>query len=272
MATTQHHDAAAAVPELHCRRVGAGPDLVMLHGWGLHAGIWEPVIEALSGCFRLHLYDLPGHGRSAPAEGFGLEVLRAALLRSVPERAHWLGWSLGGLAALDFAAHHPDRVSRLALVACNAQFVATADWPQAMTPEVLEDFALALETDHAATLKRFLGLVARGAPGSGVLRALRSAMQAAPPPTAGALCSGLEILRATDLRAQARALPMPVLWLAGARDTLVPVAALRVLAGANPQQRLFEIAQAGHAPFISHPDAFIAAVTEFFACTTKPAC
>lgn len=264
-ASSQYHDSAAAVPELHCRRVGAGPDVVMLHGWGLHAGIWEPVIEALSGRFRLHLYDLPGHGRSAPAEGFGLEVLRAALVRSAPERAYWLGWSLGGLAALDFAAHHPDRIARLALVACNAQFVATADWPQAMTPEVLEDFARALETDHAATLKRFLGLVARGAPDSGVLRMLRHALQATPPPTAGALRSGLEILRATDLRAQARALPMPVLWLAGARDTLVPVAAVRAQVADQPRQRLHEFAQAGHAPFISHPDAFVAAVTEFFA-------
>lgn len=264
-ASSQHHDSAAVIPELYCRRLGTGPDVVVLHGWGLHAGIWEPVIAALSGRFRLHLYDLPGHGRSAPTERFGLETLCAALARSAPEQARWLGWSLGGLAALNFAARYPQRVTRLALVASNPKFVAAADWPHAMAPGVLEDFAQSLGADYPATLKRFLGLVARGAPDSGVLRALRSAMQAAPPPSAGALRSGLEILRATDLRAQARALPMPVLWLAGARDTLVPVAALRAQTTGQPRQRLHEFAQAGHAPFISHPDAFVAAVTEFFA-------
>lgn len=256
---------AATVPELHCRRVGAGPDVVLLHGWGLHAGIWEPVIEALSVRFRLHLYDLPGHGRSAPVARFELGDVSAALARSAPERACWLGWSLGGMAALDFATRHPARVTRLALVASNPKFVAATDWPHAMAPEVLEDFARALETDYDATLNRFLGLVARGAPDSGVLRALRRALQATPPPSAGALRSGLDVLRSADLRAQARALTMPALWLAGARDTLVPVAALRALATAHPQQCLHEFGEAGHAPFISHPDAFVAAVTEFFA-------
>jgi pimeloyl-[acyl-carrier protein] methyl ester esterase len=260
---TRSHKSETRVPELHCRRVGTGPDLVMLHGWGLHAGIWEPVIEALSGRFSLHLYDLPGHGLSAPLERFGLDELGAALARSAPDRAHWLGWSLGGMVAMDFAARNPARVTRLALVASNPKFVAAADWPHAMAPEVLEDFARNLGADYAATLNRFLALVARGAPDSGVLRTLRRAMQGAPPPTLGALRSGLDILRMADLRARTRALGMPVLWLAGARDTLVPVAALRELAAALPCQRLHEFAQAGHAPFVSHPDAFVMALTEF---------
>lgn len=261
--STQAHGGDAAALELRCRRVGAGPDLVLLHGWGLHAGIWDPVVEALSRRFRLHLYDLPGHGLSAPVDHFTVDEVCAALARSVPERAHWLGWSLGGMLAMAFAARHPQRVTRLALVASNPKFVASADWPHAMAPEVLAGFAQALGADYAATLNRFLGLVARGAPDSGVLRTLRRALQSTPAPTAGALRAGLEILRCADLRAPAGALQMPVLWLAGARDTLVPVAALRALVEASPRQRLCEFAQAGHAPFISHPDAFIAALTEF---------
>jgi pimeloyl-[acyl-carrier protein] methyl ester esterase len=257
----QSTDTAAL--ELHCRSVGTGPDLVLLHGWGLHAGIWEPVVEALSARFRLHLYDLPGHGLSAPVQHFTRDEVCAALARSAPAQAYWLGWSLGGMLALEFAARHPERVMRLALVASNPKFVAAADWPQAMAPDVLEGFAEALATDHASTLNRFLGLVARGAPDNGVLRTLRRAMQSASAPTAGALRAGLEILRCADLRTQAAALQMPVLWMAGARDTLVPIAASRALHAAYPHQRLCEFAQAGHAPFISHPDAFVEALTEF---------
>ena len=45
--------------------VGAGPPLVLLHGWGLHAGFFSPLLPALARRYRVHAVDLPGHGRSA---------------------------------------------------------------------------------------------------------------------------------------------------------------------------------------------------------------
>lgn len=256
---------AQLATQLHCRRVGQGPDLVLLHGWGLHAGIWEPVIEPLSTRFRLHLYDLPGHGHSASTQHLTLDSLCAALAEAAPAQAYWLGWSLGGMVALAFAARHPQRVTRLVLAASNPRFTAADDWPHAMAPEVLEEFACALGEDYAATLNRFLGLVARGAPDNAVLRTLRQAMKSAPAPTVDGLRSGLEILRTADLRERVPALAMPTLLLAGARDTLVPVAALRALVERHPQLQLREFAQAGHVPFISHPQEFVAALMEFLA-------
>lgn len=252
-----------SLPMLHCHRIGQGPDLVMLHGWGLHAGIWETITAPLAARFRLHLFDLPGHGHSAQSDAFTLASLCTALAQEAPPQAHWLGWSLGGTLALAFAARYPQRVSRLLLVAHNPRFVADASWPQALAADVLEGFAQGLSDDYAATVKRFVSLVARGAPDSTVLRQLRHAMAAAPPPSREALCGGLAILRDTDLRPQLSALSMPVLWLGGARDTLVPIAALRSLVAAYPHMQLREFAHAGHAPFISHPQEFAAAVTEF---------
>ena len=44
--------------------VGRGPNLTMLHGWGLNGAVWGGVRDALAQCHTLHIVDLPGHGRS----------------------------------------------------------------------------------------------------------------------------------------------------------------------------------------------------------------
>ena len=49
---------------LHVEIRGTGPDLVLLHGWALHGGMWGPWLDELGRRARLHLIDLPGHGRS----------------------------------------------------------------------------------------------------------------------------------------------------------------------------------------------------------------
>ena len=49
---------------MHIETVGQGPDLVLIHGWALHGGVFAPLVARLSGRFRLHLVDLPGHGHS----------------------------------------------------------------------------------------------------------------------------------------------------------------------------------------------------------------
>lgn len=255
----------SAVSQLYCRCVGHGPDRVLLHGWGLHAGIWEPVLDSLAARARLHLYDLPGHGHSVACSAFTLEEACAALAQTAPEQADWIGWSLGGMVALEFAARYPQRVRRLVLIASNPRFVTASDWPHAMAPDVLESFARALDTDYSDTVQRFLALVARGAPDNSVLRTLRNALRRAPLPTAAGLRGGLEILRSADLRARLGAVSVPVLLMGGARDTLVPIAALRGLAQLHSNVRLHEFADAGHAPFISHVQPFVGALTEFLA-------
>ena len=49
---------------LQVERRGDGPDLVLLHGWGMHGGVWDELVPRLAARFRVHVPDLPGHGRS----------------------------------------------------------------------------------------------------------------------------------------------------------------------------------------------------------------
>ncbi|ODN67960.1 alpha/beta fold hydrolase [Methylophaga muralis] len=149
------------------KRVGQGPDLVMVHGWSMHSGVWQPLIELLADKFTLHLVDLPGHGQSDwQAEALQIEPLLAKLADSLPLTAHWLGWSLGGQLSLAFASRYPQRVNKLILLAANPKFVTSDDWHCAMDAAVFAVFAGQLDHNQRETLKRFVMLQARGAEGS----------------------------------------------------------------------------------------------------------
>ncbi|HNE00663.1 MAG TPA: pimeloyl-[acyl-carrier protein] methyl ester esterase, partial [Plasticicumulans sp.] len=47
---------------LYCQSWGSGPDLVLLHGWGMHGGVWDDTVEAFIDDWRVTVIDLPGHG------------------------------------------------------------------------------------------------------------------------------------------------------------------------------------------------------------------
>jgi len=234
---------------------GDGPDLVLVHGWGLNGGVWDtlaPLLEA-SG-FRVTRVDLPGYGRSAWHGEAGVDALAQAVLACVPERAAWLGWSMGALVAVQAALAAPARIARLVLVAATPSFITRPDWTAAMEPHLLEGFARDLQRDYLRTLQRFLALQVRGSDAAeAALRELRARLLQHGEPAPESLLAGLAILRATDLRAQLAGIACPALWLMGARDTLVPEAAACQAAARMPDARVEVIAGAGHAPFLARP-------------------
>ena len=242
-----------------------GPDLVLLHGWGLHSGVWEETAAELAQRFRVTLIDLPGHGQSpVPAGRYTLSALAQALAAVAPAPAAWIGWSLGALAAMQVALLHPAQVNRLALVTATPRFTQTTDWPHAVAPQVLDEFHTALAADHHATLRRFLALQLRGSEGARATQQQLEALlfQQGTPNLAG-LNAGLALLRDSDLRRDLAAIHCPTLVAAGERDTLTPPAAQRYLAEHLPHAQLSVIAGAGHAPFLSHNTAFMRVLHTF---------
>lgn len=246
---------------LHVERAGRGPDLVLLHGWGLHGGVWNALASRLARRFRLHVVDLPGHGHSRGIPFAGLDAAVDAVAASVPERVRACGWSLGGLVALRLAARHPDRVASLALVSATPCFVRREGWPQAMARETLEDFALGLREEPSRTIRRFVNLNALGGPQARErMRELAAMLDERGPPAAEALASGLATLRDTDLRDEVAAIECPATVIHGGRDALVPPGAGRWLAGALPRAAFVEIAEAAHLPIVSHPESVASAL------------
>jgi pimeloyl-[acyl-carrier protein] methyl ester esterase len=249
---------------LFVETTGHGPDLVLLHGWGMHGGIWDGVREPLAEKFRLHVLDLPGYGASAHREPYTLAGLARAVAEVMPDRAHLCGWSLGGQVALRLALDFPERVDKLILLGTTPCFRQRPDWPHGMEDATMREFARSLEEDYAGTLKRFLSLQARsGDDARQVIALLRAKLFQRGEPSLGTLRAGLAILRDLDLREEAAAVARPALILHGERDTLTPPEAGAWLARHLPQAQLVMLGGSAHAPFLSHPGETIHAIEGF---------
>lgn len=250
---------------LHFETIGTGPKLVMLHGWGMHSGVWHEFAQRLAQHYQVTLIDLPGHGRSSIfPDPYTLPSIAQTVLECAPSHAHWLGWSLGGVIAQYIADHAPNRVAKLVLIASSPQFLRSADWPHAMEPEVLAQFAAELQRDYRATVLRFLALEVQGsATARNELRALRERVFAHGEPQGAALIGALNILRDSNLRTQFATLQQPVLLLLGAQDRLVPAEVAPDIARLLPEIMQHVVTGAGHAPFLSQPALCAQHVTEF---------
>lgn len=250
---------------LHTESFGTGAELVMLHGWGMHSGIWSEFARQLALHYRVTLIDLPGHGRnSALPDRYDLDGVTEMIAENAPRQAYWLGWSLGGLVAQQAALERPERVTRLVLIAGTPRFVSGADWPAATDPTVLEQFAQSLRRDHRATLQRFLALEIQGSTSAREeLRLLRERVFARGEPAPLALEGGLRMLRDTDLRGRLGALTQPTLLVLGERDVLVPAAAGIAVQQLRPATQVKVIAGAGHAPFLARGAECATVIREF---------
>lgn len=249
---------------LHIEVTGEGAPLVLLHGWAMHGGVFSPLVERLRAQRTVYLVDLPGHGLSRDSTlPLAIDPVVDALVDVLPP-APWLGWSLGGLFALQAAARHPGRVPALVMLCASPRFVRGNDWTHGMSAEIFRDFAKGLRTDYRGTLDRFIALEAFGSDDArGELRALRGEVFARGEPAAHVLADGLGLLETSDLRARLAKLAVPSLWLSGRRDRLVDPRAMQAAAARAPGATAHTIDHAGHAPFLTHADAVAARLLEF---------
>ena len=252
---------------LHVETYGKGADLVLIHGWGMHGGVWQPLLRHLSPHFRLHAVDLPGMGFSRPLEHGQLQAYAEQLATVIPADADICGWSLGGLIAMRLAVLRPELVRRLVLVGATPCFTNRAEsptWSDGVDEQVFRQFASQVAQDYQSTLIKFLTLQCMGADNArGTVKQLRESFAARPVPTMESLQRTLRILLENDLRAEIGDLQTPTLLIHGDRDRLAPVEAARWLAQHLPAGSLRVIAGAAHAPFLSHPASFTEALLQF---------
>jgi len=251
----------------------AAPQLVFFHGWGMHSGVFKPVVDELQQYFNILLVDLPGHGHSQPFADFNdidkctdylLSQMQAQLKEQLQERIILCGWSTGSLIAQNMAIRYPDMIEKLILITGTPSFEMKPGWFKGVDAKVLGRFKDDLMANFNKTLNRFLALQFMHSEGQKEnLRQARELVFARPTPDMDMLKAGLKLLKSTDLRGQLKEIKCPTLILNGERDSLVPTTAARHLAEEIVDASAIIFKSSGHAPFLSHSNQFNEYVKQF---------
>lgn len=247
------------------RRQGHGPDIALVHGWGLGGAVFDELATSLADEFRVSVIDLPGYGgsRDIPVS-WTLDALAAQVLELFPGPFIWIGWSLGAMIGLAAAGVAGASMSKTVLMGATPRFTAAPDWPHGLSTKQLAAFAGDVERDCRRTLQTFVALqTASTRQVRPLLRRLQADLLSAPLPSPAALRAGLALLRDTDLRATIGSVEVPTLVVHGDRDRLVPLDAAAYLVARLPRARLVTIVDSGHAPFLSHLPQVRQALAEF---------
>ena len=254
---------------LHAEVTGSGPTLVLLHGFTGSIGTWEPALALLAARHRVVTIDLPGHGGSPVPDG-GLPRVAHQLVGTLDrlgiERASWLGYSLGGRAALHVALAHPDRVDRLVLESASPGLAdaaaratrASADdvLAQRLEREGLEPFVDAWMAQPLFATQRRLA--------PDLLTRQRAARREHDPVRLAAALREMGAGRQAPLWDRLPTLRLPTLVITGEDDH--PYRAIAAAMTARlPDARVAVIPDAGHAVHLENPVPFWSVVEAFLA-------
>ena len=240
---------------------GAGPAVLLLHGWGGRIESFTPVYNDLVRSYTVYAIDLPGFGDSSlPPVPWGSADYARLTLRVMDRlqigRAHIVAHSFGGQVTLSLAAAHPQRLGKLVLVAS-----AGVRGPRTLKARV--KWCISRLGKGVATYGGRVGRTLRDA--------LYERIQSQDYANAGPMRPTLVKVVNEDLRALLPRIESPTLLVWGEHDRDVPLAAAQVIARLIPEVQLVIFENAGHFPYLDQFDRFRLLLGRFLRDRDQPA-
>jgi 3-oxoadipate enol-lactonase/4-carboxymuconolactone decarboxylase len=225
--------------------------------------LWARCAARLRGDYHVVGWDLPGHGRSAPADvGFGVPGLAKAVLELADrirpgETFRYAGDSVGGAVGLQLMLDAPQRVTSAVLLCTGARIGEPAGWRQ-RAETVRSD---GIQAVVAGSLQRWFS---PGFPDRepAVTGELLGALRATDPESYARVC---EALATFDVRDRLADISTPVLAVAGADDRPTPPAGLELIAKTVRDGRLVVLDGVAHLAPAERPADVAALLDEHFA-------
>ena len=249
---------------MHIKKIGQGKDLVLIHGWGMHSGIWEPIIDRFSNQYTLHLVDIPGMGKSHVINPYDLDHVTEEISKALPPSFDILGWSLGSLIAIKMSLMYPKKIHRMVLVGGTPCFINQTDWSYGVDFRDFNNFANNLFKNYKSTMINFYILQLMHSKNSKlIIKKLKEMEAVENPPEIKSLQLGLDILLNNDLRNDINKIKHQTLLITGDMDRLTPKSASMWLESHLKESQLKLIKGASHIPFLSHSDEFFNYLDQF---------
>lgn len=259
---------------LACEDVGAGPPIVLLHGFPLDHSMWNAQIAALQTRFRVIAPDLRGFGASQLADGdaengVGMERYAAdvvALLDwlQVKEPVVIAGLSMGGYVAWQAVLRWPERFR--GLIPCDTRAVADADEPRAARFKMAEAVMQAGNSSPAlAMIPKLLGAETREQRPE-IEALLRAMIERQTAEAVAAAQRGMA--RREDVRGKLDTITAHSLCIVGVEDVISPPAEMHEIAvllakSGDDEVAIVEIEHSGHMTTMENPAAVTAAIAAF---------
>lgn len=250
--------------EIYYQVSGTGPDVVLLHPFPAHHGVWSPVAEMLSTRYRVITPDLRGLGRSAPGEGAAtMEKHAGDLLRVLQnagtDKAVFAGNSIGGYILFEFWRRFRERVRSLIFVDTKAG-ADTGEARKTRLAAAEDVLKRGTEPFIDSQLPKLLGESTRTNRPEVVQSAKSMMMQASP---AGIASVQRGMAERPDSTPMLPSINVPTLVILGEEDTVTPAEEMERIHRAIRGSTMRRVPKAGHFAPYEQPVEVHRAIREF---------
>lgn len=242
---------------------GGAETFVFAHGAGGNHLSWWNQAPAFAERGRVVTFDHRAFGQSLDTNGLGarafVDDLEGLLGHLGIERATLIAQSMGGLSAMGFTLRHPSRVKALVMAdtVLGIRDIVMEELDEA-TKESMEAVRVQRMAANVPTSSWALGPVFRGRNPAGAFLYQQIA-DLNPPRDPAFLAPGMS----GATREELARLAVPVLWLVGADDAIMPPPMFDIAHRLTPSSRLVVVPGAGHSVYFEAPEAFNAIVMDF---------
>ncbi|MCK5594769.1 alpha/beta hydrolase [bacterium] len=230
--------------------------LFFISGWGINEGIWKHQIKYFGQSYKTVTMSLEGDSIREHTEH-----LLGIIKKTKSSNVNLVGWSMGGMIAINFASQHPEYVKKLVLVSTPAKFVASEDYDAGISHIVMQSFISKFRKSPVRMLGNFASLILKNADFK--KEDLNLIRQSSSISDKNKTFLGLLLLRDCDLRDKLHSITVPTLIIHGKKDMVCPYACTDYLHSKIKNSALHTFEDAGHIPFVTKHEKFNILLDDF---------